>query len=141
MDYDDNFNKAFLDHDLLETHSINSKHSKNLFQQGDTHFHTVKRNFNNICPDGKFRKVVTLKMYSTPYTGSKIRDAISGEYYKHLVGTYKQDMYFKVVMATGEFKGGPLHLYYTSPEQYERHQMCKVDERVRVKWHSKQSSE
>ena len=134
MDYDDNFNKAFQEHDLLESQSMNSGKSKNFLQQGDSHCHTVKRNFNNVCSDGKFRKVVTVKMYSTPYSNARIRDAVTGEHYRYYVGSIDQDLFFKVVMATGEFKGGPLHLYYSSPEQYESHQLCKVDEMLRATW-------
>ena len=135
MDYDDNFNKAFQEHDLLESQSMNSGKSKNFLQKGDSHCHSVKRKFNNVWTDGKFRKMVTVKMYSTPYSGARIRDAITGEHYKYIVGSYEQSLFFKVVMATGEFKNGPLHLYYASPEQYEIHQVCKLDKNVREKWY------
>ena len=140
MDYDDNFNKAFQEHDLLESQSLDSKRSKKVFSHGDSHCHTVKRDYNKAGPDGKFRKTVTINMYSTGQVGSNIRDAITGEYLRDLVGSVEEYKYFKVVMATGEFKNGPLHLYYSSPEQYERHQYCELDERSRSAFYDRQTS-
>ena len=140
MDYDDNFNKAFQEHDLLESQSLDSKRSNKFFNQGDSHCHSVKRNYNKAGPDGKFRKTVTINMYSTGQVGSNIRDAITGEYLRDLVGSAEEYKYFKVVMATGEFKNGPLHLYYANPEQYERHHFCELDEHSRTAFYDRQTS-
>ena len=143
MDYDDNFNKAFQDHDLLDAHSVKSGgRPKAVVQLTDKHCHIVKRKFNNIYKDGKFREFITITMYSSGLTGSNIRNAVTGEYSRHIVGTLEQNLFFKVVMSTGEFKDAgmfkngqtPVHLYYLSPEQFEAHQHCEVDERTRVKW-------
>jgi len=141
MDYDDNFNKAFQDHDLLDAHSVKSGGKRAaataaLVQLTDKHCRTIKRPFNNIYKDGKFREFVNIRMYSTGITGSNIRNAVTGEYSRHIVGTLEQNLFFKVVMSTGEFKGGPspVHLYYISPEQFEAHQYCEVDEETRNKW-------
>lgn len=140
MDYDDNFNKAFQDHDLLDAHSVKSGGKRTaarpVLQFTDKHCHTVKRLFNDIYKDGKVHKFIDIRMFSSGITGSNIRNAVTGEYSRHLVGTLEQNLFFKVVMSTGEFKGGvsPVHLYYISPEQFEAHQYCEVDEQTRNKW-------
>jgi hypothetical protein len=144
MDYDDNFNKAFQDHDLLDAHSVKSggRRPAAVVQFTDKHCHTVKRLFNDIYKDGKVHKFINITMYSSGITGSNIRNAVTGEYSRHLVGTVEQNLFFKVVMSTGEFKNGqtPVHLYYASPEQFEAHQYCNVDEETRVKWNETYAS-
>ena len=140
MDYDDNFNKAFQDHDLLDAQSVKSGARRPVAavvgEFTDKHCRTVKRPFNNIYKDGKFREFINITMFSSGITGSNIRNAVTGEHSRHLVGTLEQNLFFKVVMSTGEFKDGPtpVHLYYASPEQFEAHQYCDVDERTRVAW-------
>jgi len=141
MDYDDNFNKAFQYNDLLDAHSVKSGGKRTaaaraVVQLTDKHCHTVTRLFNDIYKDGKVHKFIDIRMFSSGITGSNIRNAVTGEYSRHLVGTLEQNLFFKVVMSTGEFKGGvsPVHLYYISPEQFEAHQYCNVDEQTRAKW-------
>ena len=136
MDYDDNFNKAFQDHDLLDAHSVKSGVKPMVMQLTDKHCHTVNRLFNDIYKDGKFHKFINIRMFSSGITGSNIRNAVTGEYSRHIVGTLEQNLFFKVVMSTGEIKGGstPVHLYYIGPEQFEAHQYCEVDEETRNKW-------
>jgi hypothetical protein len=144
MDYDDNFNKAFQDHDLLDANSVKSggKRAAAAVQLTDKHCHTVKRLFNDIYKDGKVHKFINIRMFSSGLAGSNIRNAVTGEYSRHLVGTLEQNLFFKVVMSTGEFKDAgmfkngqtPVHLYYISPEQFEAHQYCEVDEETRNKW-------
>jgi hypothetical protein len=136
MDYDDNFNKAFQDHDLLDAQSVKSgRRPAAIMKMKDKHCRTVKRPFNDICKDGKFRKYINMTFYSSGITGSNIRNAVTGEYSKYIVGTLEQNLFFKVTMSTGEFKDGPVHLYYISPEQFEAHQYCEVDERVKTAWY------
>lgn len=137
MDYDDNFNKAFQDHDLLDATSVKSGGKRAVVQLTDKHCRTVKRPFNDIYKDGKFRKYINITMYSSGITGSNIRNAVTGEYSKHIVGTLEQDLFFKVTMSTGEFKNGPVHLYYISPEQFEEHQYCEVDDETKYMWNKK----
>lgn len=134
MDYDDNFNKAFQDHDMVDTCSVKSGKRPAVMQLTDKHCRTVKRLFNDIYKDGKFREYINITMYSSGMAGSNIRNAVTGEYSRHIVGTLEQSLFFKVTMSTGEFKDSPVHLYYISPEQFEAHQYCEVDERVKIAW-------
>jgi len=145
MDYDDNFNKAFQDHDLLETTSTGTP-TKNENRQDmyDRFCHVVvKKSARGLQKqNGKRSKKVKkqdmyLTMYSSGLTGTNIRDAITGAYYKELVGSAAQDLFFKVTIATGEFPGSPLHLFYLSPELYERHQECELDDTLKNNWYEK----
>ena len=144
MDYDDNFNKAFQDHDLLETTSTGSAaKQKDIQQEIDPHCHVVerKRAKVNQKQKGKPKKMrkqdMYLTMYSSGLAGSNIRDAITGVYYKETVGSAYQDLFFKVTIATGEHAMGPLHLFYLSPEQYERHQDCVLEDYIKEHWYAK----
>lgn len=144
MDYDDNFNKAFQDHDLLETTSTGSAaKNKDIQQEIDRHCHVVERKWAKAQQKqkGKPRKIRKqdkyLTMFSSGLAGSNIRDAITGVYYKEAVGSAQQDLFFKVTIATGEFAEGPLHLFYLSPEQYERHQECVLEDYIKVHWYEK----
>jgi hypothetical protein len=70
-----------------------------------------------------------------------IRDAITGIHDPSCrVGKRDEYLYFKVCMATGEGSRGkygeiePHHLYYDSPESYERHFYTKVDAETKTRW-------
>lgn len=138
---DDNFDKSFQDHDVVADDDVrtlrsgdnNVKVSSGLY--ADSHYHKEKRAYWE--KDGKYCKFVNIGYYSSGGTGAHIRDAISGEYSRYLVGSAKQQLFFKVVIATGVNKNGPLHLYYASPEQYETHQYAIVDDETKTLWYEK----
>lgn len=77
--------------------------------------------------------------FTTGLQGSSIRDAITGVYnYKHKVGSFDQDLYFSVIIATGETSSRePIILYYESPEQYEKHFFLELDKQTKDKWAEK----
>jgi hypothetical protein len=56
-----------------------------------------------------------------------------------MVGSKAQSLFFKVVVAKGEFSKGPIHLYYYTPEMYEKHQMCELSENVKENWRARQA--
>lgn len=69
-----------------------------------------------------------VKVYTTPnYPNSIIRNAITGTAFKFhngdyaRVGTRDEDLFFSVLLATGEAGQTAALLFYDSPEQYERH--------------------
>jgi hypothetical protein len=143
-DDEDNFDKAFQDHDIIDDESFGSKRKKMPVMFVDKHHHTVKRSLINLNP-GKDKhkrkktlvKTYDLSFYSSGDTGSNIRDAVTGEYTKYIVGSTNQELFFKVIIATGESPNGPMTLFYASPEEYEQHQNCQVDQYVRDKWYNK----
>ena len=78
-------------------------------------------------------------VYSTPTTpGSKIRDAITGATTPLCsVGSAYEDLYFKVVFATGDFGSEPKTMFFDCPEQYERHLNATVSQQNKDKWTNK----
>jgi len=66
-----------------------------------------------------------IEVYSSSGVGNNIRDAETGEFYIHKVGSNDEDLYFKVGMCTGECtsKNGSSTLFYISPKHFMSH-MC-----------------
>lgn len=65
-------------------------------------------------------KTVFVTVYASGPTGSFIRHAISGEYTKYIVGSKSEELFYKVCVATGFNKDGPLTLFYGSQEEHLR---------------------
>jgi hypothetical protein len=76
-------------------------------------------------------------VYGSGSQESPIRNAETGEYYKYKVGTMDEDLFFKVMVSTGEVLSGPLTLFYDSPEHYERHQYLELDTLTKKRWEVK----
>lgn len=114
--------------------SVTSMHRKvnNILGSTDKGFYELKR----VNKNGQAKKV---GCFITGLQGSSIRNAITGIYnYKHKVGTFDQDLYFSVVIATGETDNKePIILYYDSPEQYEKHFFVDLDKETKNKWSEK----
>lgn len=86
----------------------------------DRNYEKYKLVFNDIGPDGKYHKYITIENFGSGSYGSKIRNAVTGSYYNYIVGSSDEDLFFKVVEATGRNgRKEPLTLFYDSPEQYE----------------------
>lgn len=85
-------------------------------------------------------KSIELGVYGSGSHESQIRNAETGEYYKYKVGTMDEDLFFKVMISTGEISSGPLTLFYDSPEHYERHQYLVLDDLTKRKWEAKRQS-
>jgi hypothetical protein len=64
-----------------------------------------------------------VEIYTSSGIGNSIRDAETGEYYSHRVGSFDEDLYFKVGLSTGECKSanGSSTLFYLSPRHYMSH--------------------
>jgi (2Fe-2S) ferredoxin len=97
-------------------------------------YHTIKRkvNFSNGTS-----KIMDIGVYGSGCHESPIRNAETGEYYKYKVGTFDEDLFFKVMICTGECQSGPLTLFYDSPQHYERHQYTDVDPDSIRNWENK----
>jgi hypothetical protein len=120
-DYDDsNFNK---DSALKKTRVLNRG------------YHKISRNV--LLSNNKTTKRVEIGVYGSGSHESPIRNAETGEYYKYKVGTMDEDLFFKVMISTGEVPTGPLTLFYDSPEHYERHQYLEVDGATKKRWEDK----
>lgn len=70
--------------------------------------------------------------------GARIRDAITGIVDDNCrVGSMYEDLYFKVVFATGEFGSEPKTAYFDSPEHCERHINSSISQENKNKWTNK----
>jgi hypothetical protein len=81
----------------------------------------------------------SIKLYTTKYTpGSRIRNAETGIYENDLVGRSGEYNYFKVSLS-GELGQNPQskHLYYDSPQQYEKHFQIIIDSKIKDKFNQK----
>lgn len=129
--YEDTFGEEFMDNDNMDM----SYSSRN--ELGDKRKHQLTLPYKKYSANGKPKGWETIDCYSTPYHSSRIRDALSGEYTKYFVGKKEEELFFKVAISTGMSKEGPVHLYYFSPEQYEKHHKCSVSDFVKREWQKK----
>jgi len=91
--------------------------------------------------DGKsYNKKIDI--YTSSGTGNRIRDAETGEYLNYIVGSCDEDLFFKVMLVTGECrsKNGSNTLFYTSPQHYSSHLECKIDEQSISNWEEKRNA-
>jgi len=79
------------------------------------------------------------EVYSTAITpGTLIRDAITGhKETNYRVGSWHEDLFFKVIEASGYLGRQSFVLFYDSPEQYERHMKTNISDSVKRKWTDK----
>jgi hypothetical protein len=107
---------------------------------------SMDRGYNLIyrnCPNKKGQLVRTpVSIYTSGGTDSQIRDAETGAYYSHLVGSADEDLYFKVILATGECKSknGSSTLFYLSPRHYMSHLNNEVSEDTLQMWELKRDA-
>ena len=88
------------------------------------------------------KKNAKIEMYRTSCTtGTNIRNAVTGIYDNMRVGKLDEDMYFKVNLAWGKAHPEVTHLYYESPEQYEKHFYTTVAVDIKEKWLAKYMEE
>jgi len=78
---------------------------------------------------------VKVEVYSTDTTpGLKIRDPITGSRLNQRVGSYDENLFFKVRMTTLKDNSITTTVYYDSPEAFERHQYATVSDDTKLKW-------
>ena len=81
-----------------------------------------------------------IEFYTSRGVGSQIRDAETGQYYKYLVGSKEEALFFSGVISTHECKNknGMNLLFFKSPERYASHFLNnRVNNRVVDKWNTK----
>jgi len=136
MTYEDQYYPA-----VDDDRSDDAKLKKNAIAESeklDPNFQKVTKAFNNTWSDGKFYKKITIKSYGSGQMGSRIRNAVTGQYTPYLVGSKNEDLFFVVNDSTGLFgRKDPLFLFYDSPEQYENHQFIILKQTIKEKWYEK----
>lgn len=137
MFYDDNYNPTDpndYDVNVNET-DANGKNKLGQFKQLNRRYHQINR---NITKNNGKQQLVTIGLYSSGNIGSYIKNAETGESYNYKVGSKDEDLFFKVSHSTGEFKSGPLTLFYETPEHFERHQLVTLDNNIIQSWNRRQ---
>jgi hypothetical protein len=102
----------------------------------DKRYRKFKKVVNNVF-NGKYYKTVQIELYISGDTGSTIRDAVTGRYSEHLVGSKEEDLYFKVhveMTVSGPNQGSA---FYSSPEEYEKHQFVILPPLIKQNWYNK----
>lgn len=79
------------------------------------------------------------EVYSTSFIpGSMIRDAITGHRYsRYRVGSWNEDLFFKIKEVSGNIGYKSNILFYDSPEQFERHMKVNVSIETKKNWTDK----
>lgn len=68
------------------------------------------------------RKSTKVSFYETTNTPNQyIRNAVSGSVMPYRVSSYDEDLFYSVLLATGETGQTSALLFYDNPEQYEEH--------------------
>ena len=135
MTYEDQYYPA-----IVDDRSDDANLKKNAIAESenlDPNFQKEIRTFNNTW-NGKYYKKITIKSYGSGQIGSRIRNAVTGQYTPYIVGSKNEDLFFVVNDSTGLFgRREPLFLYYDSPEQYENHQFTLLNQKIKEKWNEK----
>jgi hypothetical protein len=82
--------------------------------------------------------IVKVGFYETSTTpGFYIKNAVSGNAYSYKVGTANEDLVFKVNMANGLTGQNSCILFYSYPEEFEKHMFIKVPDKIKQQWKEK----
>jgi len=92
-----------------------------------------------VDENGRARKKKVVS-YNSGDTDSRIRNAVTGHYTPHLVGSVDEDLYFSVIDARSLSNKGRLVFYYDSPEQYEREHQVVLNDVIKEKWSKKKDA-
>jgi hypothetical protein len=120
--------------DFSVTNSIPSNLLKNKQPRGNqSRVYTINKTLKSL--DNQYSKTVTIKVHGSGDYGSYIKNAVTGIYTNHRVGSEAENLYYTVANCTGMDKiNGPVHLYYASPSEYEKHQFTLVDQEKKDEW-------
>ena len=124
-----------------ETQSLNSNKNRDELEK----IKQMDRGYNKIwrmMPINGELKRRKVEVYTTSGIGSNIRDAETGYYYPHMVGSFDEELFFSVILATGECNSvnGSSTLFYLSPEKYMKHLNQTLDNSIIVKWNEKKNN-
>jgi|688.fasta_scaffold510042_2 hypothetical protein len=107
------------------------------FKQKDRGYNRVYRKRIRTS-DGKLVNM-PVDVYSSGDVGSRIRNAETGQYYDFAVGSKKENLFFKVSLATGECTSlnGSHTLFYLSPNHYMSHLDAYLEPSEQIAWWDK----
>lgn len=129
--------------DTTVNESLNDQHQQRRHKR--SRYSDMYDNIKSMDPD--YHKItrregdvkIKTEIYSTSITpGTFIRDAITGyKQYNCRVGSWKEDLFFKVHEASGYIGKQSYGLFYDSPEQFERHMKTSVSTNTKRIWTDK----
>lgn len=140
MYYNDKFDPA--DENDLDLNSVPDNEFDRMLEKTkkmDRGYNQITRKYVNYEGKTKYKKI---DVYTSSGYGNFIRDAETGAYYNNKVGTTDEDLFFKVILATGELKSSndSTSLFYISPEHYMKHLMCEIPEATIKNWEVKRNA-
>jgi hypothetical protein len=127
MDFDDNiFNPTGIndfDNEIQEFKSLDKGYNK-IYKPGVV-----------LGRNGKYKKK-KIEFYTSGDRGTRIRDAVTGIYYNDKVGSFNENKFFKVSLATGQCtsKNGSHMLFYQTPQQHMAHFDTPLNPAIIKKW-------
>jgi hypothetical protein len=142
MDYPDYSNP---NEDNLNLDSEDAKNA-NLLDDSKSYDRGYTKIYRSYVTDSGRIKRAKIELYASGGVGSQIRDAETGEYYSHKVGSLDEELFFKICIATGECsRGNKLAsntFFYSSPEQYMAHLLVDDDisEEIIDKWRERKNN-
>jgi hypothetical protein len=91
--------------------------------------------------DGRWKNQ-KIDVYTSGCVGSRIRDAETGEYFSNYVCSKDEDLFFKVMLATGECRSanGSNTLFYASPQHFADHLHYEVSQETISNWEDKRNA-
>jgi|LauGreDrversion4_2_1035121.scaffolds.fasta_scaffold625303_2 hypothetical protein len=108
-----------------------------------TYYSDEKRTLNKpnkvLRVDPVKNKPVKVEFFETILTPNRfIKNAVTGVIEAPFrVGSSDEDLFFSVMLSTGECGKTPPCLFYDSPEQYERHFYTTVSEETKLRWRNR----
>ena len=136
----DNYSYSDENSSVASSAGLALKKQMDIMKRTDPGYFTVRRmRFNLKLNKMKGKKI---ELYRTSFSSNrKIRNAVTGFYENIYVGKLASNLLFKVILATGETGSNPEHLYFDSPEQYERHFDLIVSDNDKTEWTRKYNNE
>jgi hypothetical protein len=107
------------------------------FKSFDKGYNKIHNGRMVLDKNGK-KKKKNIEFYTSGDRGTRIRDAITGLYYNDKVGSFNENKFFKVSLATGQCtsKNGSHTMFYQTPQQYMTHFGTQLNQVIMQKWDS-----
>lgn len=137
MEYNDYMNPV--DDNVFD---LTEREKQNLLDEAKGIDRGYNKMYKTIENDKGRLKRSKIEFYTTNLSpGSIIRDAETGEYYPHKVGSLDEELYFIVSMATGECnsKNGSNKLFFISPDAYMNYLEQEVSQEIVDTWTAKRN--
>jgi hypothetical protein len=126
------------DNDNMSYSSSSQQNQLDKIKKADRGYNKMWR---NVIKNDKLKRT-KIEIYTSSGVGNHIRDAETGEYYPYIVGSADEDLFFSVILATGECrsKNGSNTLFYLSPEKYMKHLHTHLDDDIIKQWKEKRDN-